>query len=191
MTVADAEDFVLSLRRTPGGPRGTLRAIGEENEKSFDGWIGLIGLITEYRETAVDHAMTMRSAYERINAGDLGAYADLVADDFVEHDYVPGLPATKEGMLDYFRLILSAFPDLRMGVEDLIASEDKTVARVKVTATHRGEFMGVAPTGSRVEMQLIDIMRFDDAGRICDHWGVADMLSLMQQLGVVPSAAPA
>ena len=135
--------------------------------------------------------MTMRSAYERINAGDLGAYADLVADDFVEHDYVPGLPATKEGMLDYFRLILSAFPDLRMGVEDLIASEDKTVARVKVTATHRGEFMGVAPTGSRVEMQLIDIMRFDDAGRICDHWGVADMLSLMQQLGVVPSAAPA
>jgi len=191
MTVADAEDFVLSLRRTPGGPRGTLRAIGEENEKSFDGWIGLIGLITEYRETAVDHAMTMRSAYERINAGDLGAYADLVADDFVEHDYVPGLPATKEGMLDYFRLILSAFPDLRMGVEDLIASEDKTVARVKVTATHRGEFMGVAPTGSRVEMQLIDIMRFDDAGRICDHWGVADMLSLMQQLGVGPSAAPA
>jgi steroid delta-isomerase-like uncharacterized protein len=191
MTVADAEDFVLSLRRTPGGPRGTLRAIGEENEKSFDGWIGLIGLITEYRETAMDHAMTMRSAYERINAGDLGAYADLVADDFVEHDYVPGLPATKEGMLDYFRLILSAFPDLRMGVEDLIASEDKTVARVKVTATHRGEFMGVAPTGSRVEMQLIDIMRFDDAGRICDHWGVADMLSLMQQLGVVPSVAPA
>jgi len=191
MTVADAEDFVLSLRRTPGGPRGTLRAIGEENEKSFDGWIGLIGHITEYREKALDHAMTMRSAYERINAGDLGAYADLVADDFVEHDYVPGLPATKEGMLDYFRLILSAFPDLRMGVEDLIASEDKTVARVKVTATHRGEFMGVAPTGSRVEMQLIDIMRFDDAGRICDHWGVADMLSLMQQLGVGPSAAPA
>ena len=48
--------------------------------------------------------MTMRSAYERINAGDLAEFGDLVADDFVEHDYVPGLPATKEGMLDYFRL---------------------------------------------------------------------------------------
>lgn len=191
MAVADAEDFVLSLRRTPGGPRGTLRAIGEENEKSFDGWIGLIGLITEYRETAVDHAMTMRSAYERINAGDLGAYAELVADDFVEHDYVPGLPATKEGMLDYFRLILSAFPDLRMDVEDLIAGDNKTVARVKATGTHRGEFMGVPPTGSRVEIQLIDIMGFDAAGRVSEHWGVADLLSLMQQLGVVPTAAPA
>jgi predicted ester cyclase len=50
--------------------------------------------------------------------------------------------------------------------------------------------MGVPPTDARVEMQLIDIMRFDDAGRVCEHWGVADMLSLMQQLGVVP-AGPA
>lgn len=189
VAVADAEQFVLCLRRAPGGPRGTLRAVGEENAKPFDGWIGLIGLITEYRETTVDHAMTMRSAYERISAGDLDAYAELVADDFVEHDEVPGLPATKEGMLDYFRLILSAFPDLRMDVEDLIASDDKTVARVKATGTHRGEFMGVPPTGARAEIQLIDIMKFDDAGLISDHWGVADLLSLMQQLGVVPEGA--
>jgi steroid delta-isomerase-like uncharacterized protein len=191
MAAADADEFVLSLRRAPGGPRGTLRAVGEEDEKTFDGWIGLIGLITEYRETAVDHAMTMRSAYERINAGDLDSYAELVADDFVEHDYVPGLPATKEGMLDYFRLILSAFPDLRMEVEDLIASDDKAVARVKATGTHRGDFMGVPPTGSHIEIQLIDIMGFDGAGRVSEHWGVADMLTLMQQIGVVPTAAPA
>ena len=191
MPAADAEEFVLRLRRAPGSPSGSLRAVGEQNGKPFDGWIGLIGLITEYRETAVDHAMTMRSAYERINAGDLAAYGELVADDFVEHNYVPGLPATKEGMLDYFRLILSAFPDLRMDVEDLIAGDDKTVARVKATGTHRGEFMGVPPTGSRVELELIDIMRFDGAGRVSEHWGVADMLSLMQQLGVVPSAASA
>ena len=80
---------------------------------------------------------------------------------------------------------------MRMNVEDLIDSEDKTVARVKVTGTHKGEFMGVPPTGTRVEMQLIDIMRFDGAGRVCEHWGVADMLSLLQQLGVVPAGPPA
>jgi hypothetical protein len=45
----------------------------------------------------------------------------------------------------------------------------------------------VPPTGTSVEMQLIDIMRFDGAGLVCEHWGVADMLSLMQQLGVVPT----
>jgi predicted ester cyclase len=140
---------------------------------------------------AVDHAVTMRNTYERINAGDIAGFGDLVADDFVEHQGGPGLPPTKEGTLEFFRILLAAFPDMRMNVEDLIASEDKTVARVKATGTHKGEFMGVAPTGTRVDMQLIDIMRFDGAGLVCEHWGVADMLSLMQQLGVVPAGPPA
>jgi len=139
----------------------------------------------------MDHPMTMRSAYERISAGDIAGFGELVADDFVEHEGGPGLPPTKEGTLEFFRILLAAFPDMRMDVEDLIASEDKTVARVKVTATHQGEFMGVPPTGARVEMQLIDIMRFDDAGLVCEHWGVTDMLSLMQQLGMVPAGPPA
>jgi predicted ester cyclase len=134
--------------------------------------------------------MTMRSTYERINAGDIAGFGDLVADDFVERQGGPGLPPTKEGTLEFFRILLAAFPDMRMDVEDLIASGDKTVARVKVTGTHKGEFMGVRPAGTRVEVQLIDIMRFDDAGLVCEHWGVADLLSLMQQLGAVP-AGPA
>ena len=138
----------------------------------------------------MDHAMTMRSTYERISAGDIAGFGELVADDFIEHEGGPGLPPTKEGTLEFFRILLAAFPDMRMDVEDLIASEDKTVARVKVTATHQGEFMGVPPTDARVEIQLIDIMRFNDAGLVCEHWGVTDMLSLMQQLGVVP-AGPA
>jgi steroid delta-isomerase-like uncharacterized protein len=144
-----------------------------------------------YRRATVDHAGTMRSAYERVSVGDLAGFGELVADDFVEHDEVPGLPPTKEGTLAYFRMLLTAFPDLRMDVEDLIASEDKTVARVRATATHQGEFMGVPPTGNRVDVRLIDIMRFNDAGMISDHWGVADMLSLMQQVGVVPAGPPA
>ena len=139
----------------------------------------------------MDHAMTMRSAYERISAGDVAGFGELVADDFIEHEGGPGLPPTKEGTLEFFRILLAAFPDMRMDVADLIASEDKTVARVQVTATHQGEFMGVPPTGARVEIQLIDIMRFDDAGLVCEHWGVTDMLSLMQQLGVVPAGPPA
>ena len=138
----------------------------------------------------MDHAMTMRSGYERINAGDLAGFAGVVADDFIEHEGMPDLPPTKEGMLEFFRLLLVAFPDLRMDVEDLIASDDKAVARVRFTATHQGEFMGVPATGKRVEVQLIDIMRFDDAGLVCEHWGVTDMLSLMQQLGVVPAGSP-
>jgi len=139
----------------------------------------------------VDHAATMRSTYERINKGDIAGFGDLVADDFVEHQGGPGLPPTKEGTLEFFRILLAAFPDMHMNVEDLIANGDKTVARVTVTGTHKGEFMEVPPAGTRVEVQLIDIMRFDGAGLVCEHWGVADMLSLMQQLGVVPAGPPA
>jgi predicted ester cyclase len=87
--------------------------------------------------------------------------------------------------------LLAAFPDWHMTVEDLIAGGDKTVARVTVTGTHKGEFMGIPPTGTRAEVQLIDIMRFDGAGLVSEHWGVADMLSLLQQLGVVPAGPPA
>jgi steroid delta-isomerase-like uncharacterized protein len=139
----------------------------------------------------VDHAKTMRSTYERITAGDISGFGELMAEDFVEHEEVPGLAPTKAGVLDYFRVLRAAFPDLRMDVDDLIASGDKTVARVRVTGTHRGEFMGVPPTGRRVEVQLIDIMRFNDDGLVHEHWGVVDLLSLMQQLGVMPADAPA
>ena len=141
----------------------------------------------------MDHAATMRTTYKRINAGDIAGFGDLVADDFVEHQGAggPGFPATKEGTLEFFRVLLAAFPDWRMTVDDLIAGGDKTVARVTVTGTHKGEFMGVPSTGTHVEVQLIDIMRFDRAGLVSEHWGVADMLSLMQQLGIVPVGPPA
>ena len=135
----------------------------------------------------MDHAATMRSTYERISAGDIAGFGDLVADDFVEHQGGPGLPPTKDGTLEFFRMLLAAFPDMHMDAEDLIASGDKVAARVTARATQQGEFMGVPATGSRVEVQLIDIMRFDDAGLVCEHWGVADLLSLLQQIGAVPS----
>jgi steroid delta-isomerase-like uncharacterized protein len=135
----------------------------------------------------VDHATTMRSTYTHINAGDIDGFGELLAENFVEHQGAPDLPPTKSGTLDFFRMLVTSFPDMNMVVDDLIADGDKTVARVTANATHRGDFMGVPPTGNRVEMKLIDIMRFDAAGLVCEHWGQADMLGLMQQLGVVPA----
>jgi predicted ester cyclase len=78
-----------------------------------------------------------------------------------------------------------------MDAEDVLASGDKTVARVRATGTHQGELMGIPPTGKRVDVQLIDIMKFDDAGLVREHWGVVDTMSMMQQLGVVPAGPPA
>ena len=137
----------------------------------------------------MDHTATMRRTYELISAGDIDGFGDLLADDFVEHQETPGLPPTKAGVLDLFRGFRAAFPDLHMDAVDVLASGDRTVARVTVSGTQTGDFMGIPASGRHAEIDLIDIMRFDDAGLACEHWGVADMLSLLQQLGVVPVGA--
>ena len=94
-------------------------------------------------------------------------------------------------MVQYFQMLLGAFPDFQMEVEDVIASGDKAVARVQVTGTHQGEFMGIPATGKSATVKLIDITRFGDDGLAREHWGVVDQLALMQQLGVIPAGSPA
>lgn len=139
----------------------------------------------------MDHAATMRRAYDLINAGDIDGFGDLLADDFVEHEQAPGLAPDKEGVKTFFRMYRAAFPDLRMDVEDVIASGDKVVTRARATGTHEGDFMGMPATGRRVDVQLVDIVRFADDGLAHEHWGVFDTMTMMQQLGAVPEGAPA
>jgi steroid delta-isomerase-like uncharacterized protein len=143
------------------------------------------------REATMDHAATMRRAYDLISAGDLDGFGDLIADDFVEHEETPGLEPTREGVLEFFRMYRAAFPDLSMEPQDVISSGDKVVARVRASGTHQGEFMGLAATGRSVDVQLIDIIRFGDDGLAHEHWGVVDVLAMMQQLGAVPDGPPA
>jgi steroid delta-isomerase-like uncharacterized protein len=138
----------------------------------------------------MDHSATMRRAYDLINAGDLDGFGGLLAGDFVEHEETPGLAPTKDGVIEFFHMYRAAFPDLHMDPVDLLVSGDKAVARVRASGTHDGEFMGMPPTGRKIDVQLIDIMQFDDAGLVCEHWGVVDMLSMMQQLGAVPEGPP-
>ena len=139
----------------------------------------------------MDHAATARRFYDLINTGDLDRFGDALADDFVEHEETPGLAPTKEGVLEFFRMYRAAFPDMRMEPQDVLVSGDKVVIRARVTGTHQGELMGMPATGKRVDVQLIDIMRFGDDGLALEHWGVIDSLAMMQQLGAVPDDPPA
>jgi steroid delta-isomerase-like uncharacterized protein len=139
----------------------------------------------------MDQSVSIRRLYDLINAGDIDGFGRQVAEDFVEHEELPGLPPTKEGVVQYFRMMLAAFPDMRMDVEDVIASGDKAVARLRVTGTNKGDFIGMPATGKSASVKLIDITRFGDDGLAREHWGVVDQLALMQQLGVIPAGAPA
>jgi steroid delta-isomerase-like uncharacterized protein len=139
----------------------------------------------------MDNAATMQRTYDLINAGDIDGFGALLADGFIEHEEVPGLAPTKEGVLELFRGYKAAFPDLHMDAEEILVSGDKTVARVRASGTQHGEFMGLPASDRSVEVRLIDIMRFDEAGLVCEHWGVMDMLSMLQQLGAIPDGLPA
>jgi steroid delta-isomerase-like uncharacterized protein len=145
----------------------------------------------EKENLIMDHTSSINRLYDLINAGDIDGFGRQLADDFVERDEIPGLPQTKEGVVQYFRLLLAAFPDMKMDVQDSFASGDKAVARLRISGTHQGEFMGIPATGKPVSVNLIDITRFGDDGLACEHWGVADQLALMQQLGVIPAGPPA
>jgi steroid delta-isomerase-like uncharacterized protein len=139
----------------------------------------------------MDHTATQRRLYELLNAGDIDGFGALLADDFVEHEETPGLAPTKDGVLQFFHMYRAAFPDLRFHLDDVLASGDKVVTRARATGTHQGELMGIPATGKNIDVQLVDIMRFDEDGLVAEHWGVVDMLAMMQQLGVIPDAAPA
>jgi len=139
----------------------------------------------------MDHAATMKRLYDLINAGDIDGFGELLAEDFVEHEEMPGLEPSKEGVKRLFHMYRAAFPDLRMEAQDVLVSGDKAVARVRATGTHQGEFLGMPATGKSVDVQLIDIIRFGDDGLAREHWGVFDALAMMQQLGAIPGPPPA
>ena len=119
----------------------------------------------------MDHNSSIQRLYDLINAGDFDGYGQQLAEDFVEHEEIPGLPQTKEGVIQYFQLIQSAFPDMKMEVLDSFASGDRAVAHLRFTGTHMGDFAGIPATGNPVTMSLIDIFRFGDDGLALEHWG--------------------
>ena len=131
----------------------------------------------------MDHTATLRRLYDLINAHDIDAFGALLADDFVEHEELPGGNPTRDGVKDFFRMQIAGLPDLAMTVEDVVDGGDKVVARVRFTGTHTGELMGMPATGRAVDVQVIDIMRFADDGLVHEHWGVFDQMAMMQQLG--------
>ena len=100
--------------------------------------------------------------------------------------FVPGQAQGRQGTLELFTMLRTVFPDLRITVEDIVAEGDKVVSRGTFSGTHKGEFMGIAPTGKQITVGLIEIVRIV-AGKMVEHWNVVDNLGMMRQLGVVPT----
>ena len=130
----------------------------------------------------------VRRFYGEMNKGNLVIIDEAVADDFVEHEEFPGLAPTKEGVRQMFQMMRTAFPDLEMVPEDMVAEGDKVFVRGRMRGTQRGEFMGIPATGRQFDVPMGDFLRFAN-GKVIEHWGATDTGMMMQQLGAMDSPA--
>lgn len=116
---------------------------------------------------------------------------EIVAEDVIENEETAeGMPPGREGVRAFFGMFREAFPDLRADVAVLVAEDDRVVAHVTFSGTQRGEFMDVPASGEHFEAEVMDMFRLS-GGRIVEHWGVMDQMSMMQQLGAIPDPAGA
>lgn len=124
-----------------------------------------------------------RLLLEGFGQGDTSVLDEVVAEDLIEHQQ--GLPQGREGLKRVIRSLRHSFPDLSYEVVQMVADEDKVWGHFRSKGTNEGPFMGQPPTGKAMEIDVIDIARFEE-GKIVEHWGVPDRLGLLLQLGLVP-----
>ncbi|MGX5188920.1 ester cyclase [Streptomyces avermitilis] len=139
---------------------------------------------------ATGNTATLDRFHSAVNSGDLDiiskAIDEFVAPDVLFHAPVPMGATGAEALKRVWAVLLRAFPDIHVAVEEMITEGDKVVSRNTVTGTHRGEYQGLAPTGKTVTYGEIFILRFAD-GRIAEIRGIVDVLTQLRQLGAVPS----
>ena len=116
-----------------------------------------------------------------LEARDPAVVDDFFAPDFVSHNNPPGFPPGVDGVKRFFATFRDAFPDVSVQIDEIVADGDRVAVATTFTGTHEGDLMGVAPTGRRVSVTGIDIVRVAD-GRIAEHRGLTDIVGLMRQL---------
>ena len=133
-------------------------------------------------EQASANAARQRALVETLqNQGRLERIGEFIHADVVDHAKAPELPPGIEGVAMVLRAIRSGFPDHDAKVLHMIAQGDLVATHKTFTGTHKGEFFGMAPTGKRATIRVMDIVRYRD-GKVAEHWNIVDVAGLMQQL---------
>ncbi len=122
----------------------------------------------------------VRGFIEAYNERKLDLIDDFVSPDYVDHTNNVG----REGLKQLIAMGFNAFPDWHETIEDIIAEEDKVWVRLAYTGTHKGEFMGLSPTGNKITTKAVDIYRIAK-GKLAEYWNVTDNVSLFKQVGAI------
>ena len=138
--------------------------------------------------TEQDKSIVRRWIEEGWNKGDLTVIDQVYAPDYVQHEPAPETVNSSAALKQYVGAFLTAFPDLNLSIEDLLADGDKVVWRFKSSGHQNGPFMGMPATGKTGNVTGIVIFRLENS-RIVEGWVNIDVLGLLQQVGIIPMAA--
>lgn len=119
-------------------------------------------------------------AYNNRNLDYLNLIDEFVASDYVDHSNNVG----REGLKQLFVMGLNAFPDWKETIEDIVAEGDKVWVRLTYTGTHKGQFMGLPPTGKKITSKAVDIYRLAN-GKLVEYWNVTDNVNIFKQVGAI------
>jgi len=122
----------------------------------------------------------VRRFIEAYNKRNLDLFDDLLAPDYYDHTSKVGI----EGLKQLMNMAFKAFPDFHETIEDIIAEGDKVWARITFTGTHKGEFMGIAPTGKKIATEMVDIFRIVN-GKLVEYRDVNNNLDYFIKLGLI------
>lgn len=145
------------------------------------------GMYMEERMSRESNIAAQKRFGDAVNSGNFDAFNDVVAPNAVDHDPAPGQAPGPAGYRQFFTELRTAFPDLKVNVEHMVADEDNVAFAYTVSGTQQGMFMGFAPTGKRMQVRGMQISKFAD-GKMVERWGSSDQLGMLQQLGLPPYA---
>ena len=133
-----------------------------------------------------ENKATLRRFADEFNQGNLAVIDELCTPDYVYHDPANPTIRSRQDYKQWLAQFRTAFPDVHISIEDILAEADKVAYRYTISGTHSGSWRGAAPTGKPITTISINIARLTD-GKITEVWQNADILGLVQQLGLLPS----
>ncbi|MCO4292365.1 ester cyclase [Solitalea sp. MAHUQ-68] len=125
--------------------------------------------------------IVIRFNKEFLQNGNTEVLTELVDEHFVNHTIPSNMPNNVSGLIQFVGILHKGFPDLSIQIEEQIAENDMVATRKTITATHLGEIMGRQPTGKKVTIKVMDMVRLKN-GKYIDHWGINDMMQVIQSL---------
>ncbi len=130
-------------------------------------------------------ALDRRWFQEVWNQGSVASYEELASPDLVVHNPPPGITGDFEGVKQAISIHRTGYPDMHFTIEEQVAEGDKVVSLWTITGTHKGEWVGIPPTGKQISIHGMSLQRYQ-GGKMVEGWLAMDMLGWMQQIGVVP-----